>query len=78
MILVHFQDKLFNITVTQVYAPTTDTEAAVVNQFYEDLEDLLELTRKKRCHTHHQGLECKSRKSRYTWNSKQVWPWRTK
>ena len=47
MILVHFQGKPFNIIVTQVYAPTTDTEAAVVNQFYEDLEDLLELTPKK-------------------------------
>ena len=47
MILVHFQDKLFNITVTQVYAPTTDTKEAEVDRFYEDLEDLLELT-----HTH--------------------------
>ena len=47
MILVHFQDKLFNITVTQVYAPTTDAEEAVVDQFYEDLKDLLELTPKK-------------------------------
>ena len=35
-----------NITVTQVYTPTTDTEEAVVDQFYEDLEDLLELTPK--------------------------------
>ena len=44
MILVHFQDKLFNITVTQVYAPTTDAEEAEVDQFNEELEDLLELT----------------------------------
>ena len=42
MILVHFQDKLFNITVTQVYAPTTDAEETEVDQFYEHLEDLLE------------------------------------
>ena len=44
MISVHFQGKPFNIIVTQVYAPTTDTEAAVVNQFYEDLQDHLGLT----------------------------------
>ena len=47
MILVCFQGKLFNITVTQVYAPTTDAEEAEVDQFNEELEDLLELTPKK-------------------------------
>ena len=47
MILVHFQGKPFNITVIQVYAPTTDVEEAEVDQFFEDLEDLLELTPKK-------------------------------
>jgi len=46
MILVHFQGKPFNITVNQVYAPTTDAEATEVDWFYEDLEDLLELTPK--------------------------------
>ena len=46
MIWVRFQDKLFNITVIQVYAPTTDAEEAKVDQFYEDLQDLLELTSK--------------------------------
>ena len=44
MILVHFQGKPFNITVIQVYAPTNDAEEAEVDQFFEDLEDLLELT----------------------------------
>ena len=44
MILVHFQGKPFNITVIQVYAPTNDAEEAEVDQFIEDLEDLLELT----------------------------------
>ena len=44
MISVHFQGKLFNITVIQVYAPTTDAEEAEVDQFYENLQDLLELT----------------------------------
>ena len=47
MLLVHFQGKPFNIRVVQVYAPTTDAEEAEVDQFYEDLEDLLELTPKK-------------------------------
>ena len=47
MISVHFQSKLFNITVTQVYVPTTDVEEAEVKQFYEDLKDLLELTPNK-------------------------------
>ena len=44
---VHFQGKPFNITVIQVYAPTTNAEEAEVEWFYEDLQDLLELTPKK-------------------------------
>ena len=47
MISVHCQGKLFNITVIQVYAPTSNAEEAGVGQFYEDLQDLLELTPKK-------------------------------
>ena len=47
MISVHFQGKPFNITVNQVYAPTSNAEEAEVEQFYEDLQDLLELTSKK-------------------------------
>ena len=47
MISVRFQGKPFNITVIQVYAPTSNAEEAEVEQFYEDLEDLLELTSKK-------------------------------
>ena len=43
MIFVHFQGKQFNITVTQVYAPTTNAIEAEVERFYEDLQDLLEL-----------------------------------
>ena len=43
MISVRFQGKPFNITVIQVYAPTSNTEEAEVEQFYEDLQDLLEL-----------------------------------
>ena len=48
MISVCFQDKPFNITVIQVYAPTTNAEKAEVEQFYDDLQDLLELTPKKK------------------------------
>ena len=44
MISVHFHGKPFNITVIQVYAPTSNTEEAEVEQFYEDLQDFLELT----------------------------------
>ena len=47
MISVRFQGKPFNITVIQVYAPTSNAEEAEVEQFYEDLQDLLELTPKK-------------------------------
>ena len=47
MISVRFQGKPFNITVIQVYAPTSNTEEAEVEQFYENLQDLLELTSQK-------------------------------
>ena len=47
MISVRFQGKPFNITVIQVYAPTSNTEEVEVEWFYEDLQDLLELTPKK-------------------------------
>ena len=77
MISVHFQDKPFNITVIQVYAPTTNAEEAEVYKFYENLQDLLEQTpkKKKRCPFHHRRLECKSRKSRDTWSNRQICPW---
>ena len=75
MISVHFQGKPFIITVIQVYAPTSNAEEAIVEWFYEDLQDLLELTPKKRCPSHYRGLECKSRKSRNTWSNRQTWPW---
>ena len=48
MISVRLQGKPFNITVIQVYAPTTDAKEAEVERFYEDLQDLLELTTKKK------------------------------
>ena len=47
MISAHFQNKLFNIIVIQVYAPTTNAKKDEEEQFYEDLQELLELTSKK-------------------------------
>ena len=65
MISVRFQGKTFNITVIQVYAPTSNAEEPEIEWFYKDLQDLLELT-PKRCPFHYRGLECKSRKPRDT------------
>ena len=48
MIFARFQGKPFNITIIQVYAPTSNAEEAEVEQFYEDLQDFLELTPKKK------------------------------
>ena len=64
MVSVHFQGKSFSITVIQVYAPTSNSEEAEVEWFYEDLLDLL-------------GLTPKSRKSRNTWSNRQTWFWST-
>ena len=77
MISVRFQGKLFNIAVIQVYTLTSKAEEAEVEWFYEDLQDLLELTPKKRCRLHYRGLESKRRKSRYTTSKRQIWPWST-
>ena len=74
MISVHFQGKAFNITVIQVYVPISNAEEAEVERFYEDLQGLLELAPSKRCPFHYRGLEWKSRKSRNTWSSRQIWP----
>ena len=65
MISIHFQGKRFNITIIQIYAPTSNAEEAEVEQFYEDLQDLLELTPKNNGFRY-RGLECKSGKSRNT------------
>ena len=57
MVSICFQGKTFNITAIQVYAPTSKAEEAEVEWFYEDLQDLLELTPPKRCLFHYKGLE---------------------
>ena len=77
MISVRFQGKPFNIMVIQVYAPNSNAEEAEVEWFYEDLGDILELTPQKRCPFHYRGMECKNRKSKNTWNNRQIWPWST-
>ena len=59
IISVRFQGKPFNIAVIQIYAPTSNAEEAEVEQFYEDLQDLLELTPKKKCPFHYRRLEAK-------------------
>ena len=57
MISVRFQGKPFNTTVIQAYAPTSNTEEAEVEWYYEDLKDLLELTNtQKRCPFHYREL----------------------
>ena len=70
------------MTEQLTHSPITKAREAEVNQSYEDLEDLLELTPKKifskRCSIHHWGLGCKSRKSRDTWSNRQVWPYSKK
>ena len=77
MTSVRFQGKPFNITVIQVYAPTSNTEVAEVEWFYEDLQDILELTLPQKYPFHYRGLKCKSRSSRNTWSNRQIWPWNT-
>ena len=74
--LCSFPWQTINITVIQVYALTSNPEEAEVEWFYEDLQDLLELTPPKRCPFHYRGLECKSRKSRNTWSNRKIWPWK--
>ena len=74
MISVHFQGKPFNNKVIQVDAPTSSAEEAEVEWFYEDLQDLLELTPKKDVLFVIGNWNAKSRKSRNTWSNKQIWP----
>ena len=69
MVSVHFQGKPFNITVIQVYAPTSNAEEAEVEWFYEDL---LELLSQNIYPFHYRRMECKSRKSRNTWSKENL------
>ena len=78
MISVRLQGKPFNITVIQVYAPTSNPEEAEVEQFYEDLQDILELTPPKDVIFIIGDWNAKGRKSSNTWSNRQIWPWNTK
>ena len=83
MISVRFQDKPFYIIVIQVYAPTTIAKEAEVEQFYEDLQDLLELTPKKDVlfiigdWNSTVGSEETLCQVFVAWSNRQIWPWST-
>ena len=73
--LCSFPRQVTQYQVIQAYVPTSNAEEVDVERFYEDLQDLLELTPKKDVLFVYRGLECKSRKSRNTWSNRQIWPW---
>ena len=76
MISDRFQGKPFNITIIQIYAPTTNTEEAEVERFYEDLQDLLELTPPNNVLFIIGGWNAKVR-SRETPGATGIWSWNT-
>ena len=79
MISVHFQGKPFKITLIQAYIPTINAKEAEIKQFYEELQELLEVTH-THTHTHTKvhfvmgDWNAKKWKPRDTWNNRQVWP----
>ena len=76
MLSVRFQGKPFNITVIQVYAPTSNPKEAEIEWFYEELQDLLELTLKKDV-LFIIGDWKEKAGSQETWSNRQIWPWNT-
>ena len=80
IILVHFQGKPFNIIVIQVYAPTNNAEEAEVEGFYEDLQDLIELTLKNDVLFIIEDWNAKvgSQETPGITQGLQIWPWSTK
>ena len=77
MVSVHFQGKPFNITAIQVYALTSNAKEAEVEQFYEDLRDLLELTPKRDVLFIIGDWNAKEGSKKNTWSNRQIWPWST-
>ena len=75
MISVHFQGKPFNTTVIKVYAPTSNAEEAEVEWYYEDLQELLELTPPKDVLFIIDDWNAKL--GRDTWSNRKIWPWST-
>ena len=78
MISVGFQGKPFNITVIQVYAPTTNVEEAEVEGFYEDLQDLIQITPKKDVLFIIGDWNAKVGSQEIPGVNRRVWPWSTK
>ena len=77
MISVHFQGKIFNITVIQVYALTSNAEEAEVECLYKDLQDLLELKAKKDVLFISGGWNTKIGSQETPWSNRQLWLWST-
>ena len=75
MISVRLQGKAFNIMVIQVYAPTSNAEEAEVEWFYEDLEDILELTAKKDVFFIIGEWNAKVGSQETPGVNRQIWPW---
>ena len=76
MISVCFQGRPFNITVIQVYAPTSSWRSWGWTVLWRPIRSSRTNTQ-KRCPFHYRGLGCKSSKSRDTWSNRQIWPWST-
>ena len=74
MISVRLQGKPFSITVIQVYVPTSNEETEV-ERFYEDLQDLVELTPKKDVLFIIGDWNAKVGRQEITWSNRQIWPW---
>ena len=77
MISVRFQGKPFNIMVIQVYALTSNAEEAEVEWFYEDLQELIELTPPKDVLFIIGDWNAKVGSQENTWRNRQIWPWNT-
>ena len=75
MISLRLHGKPFNITVIQVCAPTSNAEEAEVEQFYEDLQDLLELTPQKYVLFIIGDWNAKVGSQENIWSNRQIWPW---
>ena len=74
IVSVPFQGKPFNVTVIQIYALTSNAEKGEVKWFYEELQDLLKLTRKKDVLF---IIGDWNAKLRNTWSDRRIWPWST-
>ena len=77
MISVHFQGKSLNITVIKVYPPTSSTQEAEVEWFYEDLQDLLELVPRKDVLFIIGDWNANVRSQKIPWSNRKIWPWST-